>query len=79
MTYLKSYITGSNDSILNEVRQTTTLSLVGVHQDTILGHLLKITLGNVSLRVWISMTSRDWRLRSHKRQWHFMTGEHLYG
>jgi hypothetical protein len=42
------------------------LSLVGcimdqeVCQHTVLGHILVIPLGNVSLRVWISMTS--WEL-----------------
>jgi hypothetical protein len=31
MTYLRSYVTGSNDTILNEVRRTMAVSLVGVH------------------------------------------------
>jgi hypothetical protein len=30
-----------------------------VHWDTALGHLLVVVLGNVSLGVWISMTSQD--------------------
>jgi hypothetical protein len=36
-----------------------------------LGHLLMVPLGNNSLGVWICMTSRDWRIRSHKGQWRF--------
>jgi hypothetical protein len=31
MTYLRSYNTGSNDAILNEVGRTATVSLVGAH------------------------------------------------
>jgi hypothetical protein len=31
MTYLRSYVTGSNDAILNEVDRTTAVSLVGAH------------------------------------------------
>jgi hypothetical protein len=31
VTYLRSYVTGSNDAILNEVGRTTAVSLVGVH------------------------------------------------
>jgi hypothetical protein len=42
----------------------------GLCRDTALGHLLVVPLGNISLGVWISMTSRDWRLSSHKGQWH---------
>jgi hypothetical protein len=44
-----------------------------VRRDTALGHLLVVPLGNISLRVWISMTSRDWRPSSHKGQWCFTT------
>jgi hypothetical protein len=71
MIHLGSYITGSNVVILNEVGQTTAVFLVGcimdqrVCQDTALGHLMN-PLGNVSLRVWISMTCQDWTLSSHK-------------
>jgi hypothetical protein len=32
MTYLRTYVTGSNDAILNEVGRTTAVSLVGAHQ-----------------------------------------------
>jgi hypothetical protein len=31
MTYLRPYVTGSIDAILNEVGQTTAVSLVGAH------------------------------------------------
>jgi hypothetical protein len=31
VTYLRSYVTGGNDAILNEVGQTTPVSLVWVH------------------------------------------------
>jgi hypothetical protein len=76
MTYLRSYVTGSNDAILHEVGRTTAVSLVGAHHGPrgALGHLLMVPLGNVSLGVWISMTSQDWWLSSHKGQWHFTTG-----
>jgi hypothetical protein len=33
MTYVSSYVTGSNDAILNEVGRTTAVSLVGAHLD----------------------------------------------
>jgi hypothetical protein len=75
VTFLRSHVTGSNDVILSEVGRTTAVSLVGTHHgqgmrwDTALGHLLVVPLGNDSLGVWICMTSRDWRLSSHKRQW----------
>jgi hypothetical protein len=76
MNYLRSYVTGSNDAILNEVGRTTAMSLVGAHHGPGdgLGHLLVVPLGNVSLGVWISMTSWDWRLSSHEGQWCLMTG-----
>jgi hypothetical protein len=32
MTFLRTYVTGSNDTILNEVGRTTAVSLVGSHQ-----------------------------------------------
>jgi hypothetical protein len=44
-----------------------------VRRDTALGQLRLVPLGNVSLGVWISMTSRVWRLSSHKGQCHFTT------
>jgi hypothetical protein len=53
------------------------LSSVGAHLDqglrwgTALGHLLVVLPGNVSLGVSIGMTKWDWRLSSHKMQWHF--------
>jgi hypothetical protein len=31
VTFLRSHVTGSNDVILNEVGQTTAVSLVGTH------------------------------------------------
>jgi hypothetical protein len=31
MTYLRSYVTGSNDAILSEDGRTTAVSLVGAH------------------------------------------------
>jgi hypothetical protein len=31
MTYLRSYVTGSNDAILSEVGRTTAVSLVEAH------------------------------------------------
>jgi hypothetical protein len=43
----------------------------GLRQDTALGHLLVVPPGNISLGVWIGMTSRDWWLGSHKGQWRF--------
>jgi hypothetical protein len=43
-------------------------------QNTALGYNLVVPLGNVSLRVWISLTSRDWRASSYKGQWRLMTG-----
>jgi hypothetical protein len=46
----------------------------GLHRETALGHLLVVPPGNVSLGVWIGMTSRDWRLSYHKGQWCFLTG-----
>jgi hypothetical protein len=33
----------------------------GVRRDPAMGHLLVVPLGNVSLGVWISMTTGDWR------------------
>jgi hypothetical protein len=45
-----------------------------LHQDTALGHFLVVPSGNVSLEVWIGMTSQDWRLSSHKGQWRLTTG-----
>jgi hypothetical protein len=86
---------GSNDAILNEGGRTTAVSLVGAYPDqglrwgTALGHLLVVLPGNVSLRVWIYMTTWDWRLSSHKGLWRFhdyslprggiMTLRHYYG
>jgi hypothetical protein len=32
VTYLRSYVTGSNDAILSEVGRTTVVSLVGAHR-----------------------------------------------
>jgi hypothetical protein len=94
-TYLRPYVTGNNDAILNEVGQTMAVSLVGAHQgpgvalDTAFGHLLVVLLGNVCFGVWISMTSQDWQLSFHKGQWRFynrslsrggiMTLGHYYG
>jgi hypothetical protein len=46
----------------------------GLRQDTALGHLLMIRPGNVSLGVWIGMTSHEWQLSSHKGQWRLTTG-----
>jgi hypothetical protein len=46
----------------------------GDHRDTVLGNLLMVPLGNVSLGISISMTGRDWRLSYHKGQWRFTTG-----
>jgi hypothetical protein len=76
MTYLRPYATGSNDAILNEVARIMAVSPVGAHHGTegVLGHLLVVPLGNVSLRVWIGMTNQDWRLSSHKGQWHLTIG-----
>jgi hypothetical protein len=56
-------ITGSNDAILNEVGRTRAVfgggaSEMGLRRDTVLGHLV-VPPGNVSLVVWIGMTSRD--------------------
>jgi hypothetical protein len=75
VTLLRSHVTGSNDVILNEAGRTTAVSLVGTHHGpgmrwvTALGHLLVIPLGNDSPGVWFCMTSRGWRLSSHKGQW----------
>jgi hypothetical protein len=50
------------------------VSLVGAHHGPggasvhSFGTSLVAPLGNDSLGVWISMTNRDWRLSSHKRQ-----------
>jgi hypothetical protein len=73
VTYLRSYVTDSNHSTLNEVGQTMDVSLVRAHHRPggALGHLPVVLLGNDSLEVWISMTNRDWRLSSHKGQWRF--------
>jgi hypothetical protein len=51
MAYLKPYVTGSNDDILNEVALTTAVTLVGAHHgpENALGHLLVVPLGNISL------------------------------
>jgi hypothetical protein len=75
MTDLSSYVTGSNNVILNEVGRTVAVSLVGAHHGPggELGHFLVVPLGNVSFRVCISMTSRDWRLSSSKGQRHLTT------
>jgi hypothetical protein len=75
VTFLRSLVTGSNEAILNEADRTTAVSLVGTHHgpgmrwNTALGHLVVVPLGNVSLGVWICMTSRGWQLSSHKGQW----------
>jgi hypothetical protein len=45
----------------------------GLRRDTALGHLLVVPQGNVSLGVWIGMTSQDWRLSTLKGQWCFAT------
>jgi hypothetical protein len=51
------------------------LSLLGTHRGpgmrcyTDLGQLLVVPLGNDTPEVWICMTSRGWRLSSHKGQW----------
>jgi hypothetical protein len=72
VTFLSSHVTGSNDVILNEVGRTTAVSVVGTHHgqgmrwDTALGQLLVVPLGNDSPEVWFCMTSRGWRLSSHK-------------
>jgi hypothetical protein len=39
--------------------------------NTELGQLLMVLLGDISLGVWIGMTSRDWRISSHKGQRRF--------
>jgi hypothetical protein len=63
VTYLRLYVTDSNDAILNEVGRTTVASLVGrfmnqeVRRDTALGQILVVPLGNASFGVWISMTA----------------------
>jgi hypothetical protein len=55
MTYLRSYVTGNNDAILNDVGRITAVSLVGhitdqrVRRDTALGYLLMVPLSNVVL------------------------------
>jgi hypothetical protein len=60
VTYLRSYVTGSNDAILGEVGRTTAVSLVEAHHGPeALGHLLVVPLGNICLGVWFSMTNRD--------------------
>jgi hypothetical protein len=46
-----------------------------VRRDTALGHLVVVPLGNDSLGVRISMTSREWQLSSHKGQWRFLRPE----
>jgi hypothetical protein len=77
VTYLRSYVTGNNDAVLNEVGRTTAVSLVGAHHGPgsalgqALGHLLVVPLGKDSLGVWFSFANRDWRLSSHKGQWRF--------
>jgi hypothetical protein len=40
MAFLRTYVTGSNDAILNEVGRTMAVSLVGAHQrpGVALGH-----------------------------------------
>jgi hypothetical protein len=50
-----------------------------MRQDTALGNLLVVPRSNGSLGVWISMTSRDWRLSSHKGQWRFHVRSLLLG
>jgi hypothetical protein len=76
MTFLRTYVPGSTDAILNEVGRITAVSLVGAHLGprVALGHPLVVPPGNVSLQVWIGMTSRDWWLSSHKGQWRLTTG-----
>jgi hypothetical protein len=73
VTDLRPYVTGSNDAILNEVGQTMTVSLMGAYHGpgVASGHFLVVPPGNISLRDCIGMTSRDWRLSSHKGQWRF--------
>jgi hypothetical protein len=43
MTYLRSYVTYSNDAILDKVDRTTALSLVGAHH--VLGNALGHSFG----------------------------------
>jgi hypothetical protein len=79
MNDLRLYFTGSNDAILNDISQTTAVSGGGASltrrcQDTAFEYFLVVPLGNVSLRVWISMTCWSWRLSFHKGQWHLTTG-----
>jgi hypothetical protein len=64
MTYLRSYVTESNDAILNEVGRTTTVSPVRAHHGLggASGHSFgqpRGPAGNVSLWVGIIMTSQD--------------------
>jgi 5-keto 4-deoxyuronate isomerase len=60
---LKSHVTGINDVFLNEVGRTTAVSLGGTHYepgmrwDTVMGHLVKVPLGDDRLAVYICMTS----------------------
>jgi hypothetical protein len=77
VNFLRSHVTGNDGAIFSEVGRTTAASLVETHHGpgmrwgTALGHLLMVPLGNNSLAVWICMTSRDWRLSSHKGNWRF--------
>jgi hypothetical protein len=77
MTYLRPYVTGSNNTILNEVGRTM----------SVFGWGTSGTMGCVRTQLWdtsswshwatsvlgsgFSMTSRDWWLSSHKGQWRF--------
>jgi hypothetical protein len=80
MAFLKTYVTDSNDAILNEVGRTTVVSLVGSrHRPGVasrhnFGTPPRRPVGQRHSGVWIGMTSRDLQLSSHKGQWRLMTG-----
>jgi hypothetical protein len=80
MIFLRKYVTVINDANLNDVGRTTVVFGGGASETRgcvgtqLLDTLLVVPPDNVSLGVWIGMTSRDWRLYSHKGQWRPTTG-----
>jgi hypothetical protein len=71
MAYLRPFVTGINDAILSRLcLKWERIRDQGLRRDT----SSCSPPGNVSLGIWTGMTSRGWRLSSHKGQWHLTTG-----
>jgi hypothetical protein len=60
VTYLRSYVTGSNDAILGDVGRTTAVSPVGTHHKLGTGARLNVTdARNLRKPVKVALRMRD--------------------